>query len=211
MAAKDLHPKIAAIRFEQTFCILKPDAVQRGLSGEIISRIERAGLKIVAMKMLRPSREMIIKHYPSSDQAWIDRLGDKGLGTFASLGLDPIEHMGTDDHSEVGKKVVQWLVEYMTSGPVIVMVIEGMQAIDMIRKLAGPTLPAKAEMGTIRGDYSVDSPAVANVEGRSIHNLFHASENAAEAANEIKLWFTADEIHDYKLTAEDVMYSKYYG
>jgi nucleoside-diphosphate kinase len=98
----------------------------------------------------------------------------------------------------------------MQSGPVVAMVVEGLQAIDMVRKLAGPTLPFKAEMGTIRGDFSVDSPVVANVEGRSIHNLFHASENPEEAEHEIKLWFNGETICDYSLGSEEIMYCKHY-
>ena len=90
------------------------------------------------------------------------------------------------------------------------MVVEGIQSIDMVRKLAGPTLPFKAEMGTIRGDFSVDNPVVANVEGRSIHNLFHASENIEEAEHEIKLWFGGEVICDYSLGADDIMYCKHY-
>jgi nucleoside-diphosphate kinase len=106
--------------------------------------------------------------------------------------------------------VAEGLISYMTSGPVVAMAIEGVQAIEMVRKLAGHTLPSKAAVGTIRGDFSVDSPAVANVQGRALHNLFHASENEGEAANEIKLWFGESEIHDYKRVAEDLMFTKTY-
>jgi len=201
------HPKIQAILKQRTFCIVKPDAVMRGLTGEIIKRIEKVGLKIVAIKMVRASKDMIVKHYPMNDQAWVDRLGDKGLSTFTDLELDAAEFLGTADRSKVGKAVTEALVKYMTSGPVVCMIVEGIQAIDMVRKLAGSTLPFKAEMGTIRGDFSVDSPAVANVEGRSIHNLFHASENPKEAQNEIKLWFKDSEIQEYDLSADGVMYS----
>jgi nucleoside-diphosphate kinase len=197
------------IKKQRTFCMIKPDGVMRGLVGEIILRIEKAGLKIVAMQMKQATEDQIIKHYPMSDQAWVDRLGEKGLGTFLDLELDAQEYLGTSDKSLVGKKVAQTLVKYMTSGPVVCMVVEGVQAIDMVRKLAGHTLPIKADMGTIRGDFSVDSPAVANLENRSIHNLFHASENALEAENEIKLWFDGESF-TYNRTGEDVMYSRTY-
>ena len=203
------HPRIKGIRYQRTFCMVKPDGVMRGLTGEIIKRIEKVGLKIVGLKMITASKEQIIKHYPMSDQAWVDRLGDKGLSTFSDLSLDPVEFMGTADKSKIGKMVTGALVKYMTSGPVVIMMVEGIQAIDMVRKLAGHTLPFKADMGTIRGDFSVDSPAVANVEGRSIHNLFHASENEVEAASELKLWFNNDvkDIHTYDRSEEGVMYS----
>ncbi len=204
------HPVIKGIRDQRTFAMIKPDGVARGLVGEIVLRLEKAGLKPVAVKMILPTREQIIAHYPMSDQAWIDRLGDKGLSTFEELQLDAVEHLGTKDRSAVGRSVADSLVGYMTSGPVVAMVIEGLQAIDMVRKLAGHTLPAKAAVGTIRGDFSIDTPAIANVEGRALHNLLHASENQEEAANEIKLWFADDEIHSYKRVAEDLMFTKTY-
>jgi nucleoside-diphosphate kinase len=182
----------------------------RGLVGEMILRIEKAGLKVIAMKMLTPSKEQIVAHYPMSDQAWVDRLGDKGLSTFKELELDAVEHLGTDDRSVVGRSVANSLIGYMTSGPVVAMVIEGLQSIDMVRKLAGHTLPAKADVGTIRGDFSVDTPAVANVQGRALHNLIHASETPEEAANEINLWFDENELHPYKRVADDVMFTKTY-
>lgn len=204
------HPIIKGLKDQQTFAMIKPDGVMRGLVGEIILRIEKAGLKVVAMKMITPTKEQIVAHYPMSDQAWVDRLGDKGLSTFKELELDPKEHLGSDDRSVVGRSVADSLVGYMTSGPVLAMVIEGAQAIEMVRKLAGHTLPAKAAIGTIRGDFSVDTPAIANVQGRALHNLFHASENPEEAANEVKLWFGKDEIHSYKRVAEDLMFTKTY-
>ncbi len=204
------HPVIKGIKEQRTFCMIKPDGVARGLVGEIVLRLEKAGLKVVGMKMISPTAEQIVAHYPMSDQAWVDRLGDKGLNTFKELELDPVEHLGSDDHSVIGRSVADSLVGYMTSGPVIAMVVEGLQSIEMVRKLAGHTLPAKATVGTIRGDFSVDTPAIANVEGRALHNLFHASENPEEAANEIKLWFGADEVHTYKRVAEDLMFSKTY-
>lgn len=204
------HPAITKIRKQRTYAMIKPDGVMRGLTGEIIRRLELSGLKIVAMKMVSASREQIIAHYPMSDQAWIDRLGDKGLNTFIDLKLDATEYLGSTNKSEIGQGVANSLIDYMTSGPVVCMIIEGIQAVDMVRKLLGHTLPFKAEMGTIRGDFSVDSPAIANVEGRAIHNLIHGSETPEEAANEISLWFNESEIANYTRTGEEVMYSKTY-
>lgn len=183
----------------------------RGLVGEIIHRIEKAGLKVVAMKMLVPTEEMIRAHYPASDEAWVNRLGQKGLSGFESLpDVNPKEVLGTDDTKVLGEEVVESLVKYMRSGPVVAMVIEGIQAVDMLRKLAGHTLPYKAAVGTIRGDFSVDSPSVANTEKRSIHNLFHASETSAEAQNEINLWFAGESTHEYDLGNDQIMYAKTY-
>ena len=190
--------------------MIKPDGVKRAVIGDIIHRFERVGLKIVAMKMVVPTEEMVKQHYPMSDEAWVQRLGEKSVSGFDGLDVTPKEVFGTDDKNQLGKEVVQGLVQYMTSGPVVAMVVEGIQAIDMVRKLCGSTLPFKADVGTIRGDYSVDSPTVANAEKRSIHNLIHASENTSEAEAEIALWFAGEDIPGYELTSESVMYSKYY-
>lgn len=204
------HPAIAKIKFERTFCMVKPDGVMRGVIGDVIHRFEKVGLKIVAIKMLTPTKEQVRKHYPMSDEAWVARLGEKCLSGFENLECDVVDVLGTDDKTTLGTNVTESLVDYMTSGPVVAMVVEGMQAIDMVRKLSGHTLPFKADVGTIRGDYSVDSPSVANAENRSIHNIVHASENAPEAANEIELWFGGETIPSYSLTSESVMYSRYY-
>ncbi|MEK7508861.1 MAG: nucleoside-diphosphate kinase [Patescibacteria group bacterium] len=196
---------IKQFKEERTLVLAKPDGVKRGLAGEIISRIERRGLKIVAIKMVLASKAQILKHLPT-DPEWVLRLGDKGLKTFNDYNLDPVTYLGTKDRKEIGENVKQGLIEYLMSGPVIAMVIEGIHAITMVRKLAGHTLPVMAEMGTIRGDFSVDSPTVANVEGRSIHNIMHASETPEEAKNEISVWFDPKEIHSYKRAAEDIMF-----
>ena len=204
------HPAVQKIKFERTYCMVKPDGVKRALIGEVIHRFEKVGLKVVAIKMFVPTEDQVRAHYPMSDEAWVMRLGEKGLSSFENLDVEAKDVLGTDDKMTIGREVVDSLVQYMTSGPVVAMVVEGMQAIDMVRKLCGHTLPFKADVGTIRGDFSVDSPSVANAEKRSIHNIVHASENAAEAANEIKLWFGDESIPSYDLTSEAVMYSKYY-
>lgn len=204
------NPAVQKIKFERTFCMIKPDGVMRGAIGDVIHRFERVGLKIVAVKMLVPTAEQVRAHYPMSDEAWVERLGEKCLSGFDSLECEAVDVLGTDNKMTLGKDVTESLVQYMTSGPVVAMIIEGIQAIEMVRKLCGHTLPAKADVGTIRGDYSVDSPAIANAEKRSIHNIIHASENADEANNEIGLWFGKGDIPSYNLTSEAVMYSKYY-
>ncbi len=194
-----------AIKQEKTLVLVKPDGVKRGLIGEVVKRIERRGLKIIALKMVQVGRDHLENHFPKSEE-WVERLGQKTMKTFTQYGIDPVEAQGTADTKQLGKMVKESLFEYMQSGPVVALVIEGIHAIDMVRKLAGNTLPVFAEMGTIRGDYSVDSPAVANVEGRAIHNIIHASENAEEANNEIGLWFKKEELHDYKRAEEDIMF-----
>ena len=192
---------------ERTLVIVKPDGVQRGLIGEVISRLESRGLKLIALKMVKPTLEHVDAHYPK-DEAWIERLGHKGFTVFEQYNISPKEHMGTDDKKEAGKMVRQWLVDYLTEAPVVPMIIEGVHAIDNVRKIAGNTLPTKADIGTIRGDYSVDSPAAANLEGRAIKNIVHASENVEEADHEIAHWFAAEEIHSYELAHHAAMYRR---
>lgn len=198
----EIHKKI---KQQKTLVLVKPDGVKRGLVGEVVMRIERRGLKVVAMKMIQVGEDHIKNHLPKSDE-WMERLGNKTLKTFAEYGIDAKEAQGTSDPKEIGAMVKHALVEYLTSGPVVAIVVEGIHAIDMVRKLAGNTLPVFAEMGTIRGDFSVDSPSVANIERRAIHNIMHASETIEEANNEISLWFEPSEIHSYKRAEEDIMF-----
>lgn len=193
------------IKQEKTLVLVKPDGVKRGLVGEVIKRIERRGLKVIALKMTQVDREHLENHFPKSDE-WVERLGEKTIKTFTEYKIDPVKVQGTADTKELGRMVKESLFEYLQSGPVVALVVQGIHAIDMVRKLAGHTLPVFAEMGTIRGDYSVDSPTVANVEGRAIHNIMHASETAEEANNEIGLWFKPEEIYAYKRAEEDIMF-----
>lgn len=180
---------------EQTLVILKPDAVQRGLVGEIISRFEKTGLKIVAAKMVMPSKDLANKHYPTQRREFIEGMGNKTLENYKEQGLDARGLLGTDDPYEIGMKIQGWMVDFITSGPVLAIVLEGPHAIEVVRKMTGHTLPLKAVPGTIRGDYSYDSPTLANREQRPIYNLVHASGEKAEAEFEINLWFTKDELH----------------
>lgn len=196
---------MSKVKEEKTLVLIKPDGVKRGLAGEIVRRIEQRGLKIVALKMVVATKEQIDGHYPK-DQAWVHRLGEKSLGTYNKYGIDPVQALGTNDADEIGKMVRGWIVDFMVSGPLVKMVVEGVHAIDMVRKLCGNTLPNLAEMGTIRGDYSVDSPALANADKRAVHNIIHASETQEEARHELAYWFQPDEIHDYKRAEEDIMF-----
>ena len=197
---KSFHPKE-----ERTFMLIKPDGVKRGLIGECIKRVEQRGLKIIALKMILPSREHAHSHY-SGEEEWLKGMGEKTLETYRKYDKDPIKELGTDDPLEIGKMIHNWLTDFITSGPVVAMVISGIHAIDMVRKIVGKTIPAFAEMGTIRGDFSVDSPVLANEGKRAIHNLVHASGDAKEAEHEISHWFAPEEIHDYKRAEEDTMF-----
>mgnify|MGYP001562056975 FL=1 len=190
---------------ERTVVLIKPDGVKRGLIGEVIARVEKRGLKVISLSMVRPTREQIDEHYPK-DPAWVKRLGEKSLATYAKYGWDAKEEMGTDDPVEIGKSVRGWILDFMTSGPIVKMVVEGIHSVDMVRKLVGNSIPALAEMGTIRGDYSVDSAALANKNRRAVHNLIHASETPEESAHELEFWFAPEEVHDYKRAEEDIMF-----
>lgn len=181
---------------ERTLVLLKPDAVRRGLIGELISRFERAGLKIVAMKMVWATPQQAELFYPSSEE-WFKSAGSKLLRAYQELGVDPKSKLGTDDPVELGKYIKKKLIEYMTSGPIVAMVLEGNRAVEVVRKLVGPTAPHTAPPGTIRGDYSIDSPDLAAEEGRVVFNLVHASDSREEAAREISFWFKPEEIYSY--------------
>ena len=193
-------------REEITFLMAKPDAVQRGLTGEIIRRIEQVGLKIVGLRMFSPTNKQIDDHYPK-DEAWITRLGEKTLATYAKYGYDANKELGTDKAEKIGPMVRSWLLKFMDSGPVVVMVIKGVHAVEMTRKIAGSTMPSDSELGTIRGDFSVDSSAAANRDKRAVYNLVHASETEDEAEHEIKHWFRKSaDLSDYERSDEMVMY-----
>ncbi len=187
-----MHPKE-----EKTFVLIKPDGVRKGLVGEIVKRFEKRDLKIVALEMFHASRKEIDDHYPK-DETWIRRLGEKTSGTYQKYGHDPKRDFGTTDLIKIGKTVRGWLIEFMTGGPMVRMVVQGVHAVDMVRKIVGPTMPYLAEMGTIRGDYSADSAISANIERRAVSNLVHASETPQEAAHEIKFWFGKNPIFKYK-------------
>jgi nucleoside-diphosphate kinase len=192
------HPKE-----EKTYVMIKPDGVQKGLIGEIIKRFEQRDLKIVALEMFMPTADMIDSHYPK-DEAWITRLGSKTLATYEKYNMDAMADYGTTDPAVIGPNIRKWILDYMTSAPLVKMVVQGVHAVDTVRKIAGVTMPYLADMGTIRGDFSVDSPALANKEKRPVMNIVHASETPEEALHEIKYWFGDKELMNYKRHGVDL-------
>ncbi|KKQ37678.1 MAG: Nucleoside diphosphate kinase [Candidatus Roizmanbacteria bacterium GW2011_GWA2_37_7] len=190
---------------EQTLVVFKPDAVSRGLVGEITARFERVGLKIVAAKMMMVTRVLADKHYPDTREGFINGMGKKTLENYQNLGIDAGKELGSNDPHEIGLKIREWLVEMITSGPVLTMVLEGPHAIELVRKMVGHTLPLAAAPGTIRGDYSFDSSYLANTGKRPIKNLLHASGTLEEAKYEVDLWFTQNEIMSYERVEEKMM------
>ncbi|MDE1925030.1 MAG: nucleoside-diphosphate kinase [Patescibacteria group bacterium] len=182
---------------EKTYVMIKPDGVRKGLIGEIIRRMEQRDLKIVALEMFQPSREQMDKHYPK-DEKWLRRIGERTQATYTKYDHDIKRDFGTADPLRVGKTVRKWLIDYMSSAPLVKMAVQGVHAVDMVRKIVGDTMPYLADMGTIRGDYSADSAISANIEHRAIFNLIHASETPQEARHEIEHWFGKKNIFKYK-------------
>ncbi len=159
---------------EKTLIIFKPDAVMRGIVGEIITRFERAGFKIVATKMLSPDYAHYEQHY-------------EGIGTL---------------RTRKGKEIFESQLASMQDGPVIAMVLEGVEAVEAVRKMVGDTQPKSALPGTIRGDYAHVSYGQASSIGRGVANIIHASADLQEAKKEVAHWFSDSEIHDYTATHE---------
>lgn len=190
---------------EQTLVVLKPDAVSRGLVGEIIGRFEKVGLKVVAMKMVKVERKLAEKHYPADRESFLRGMGEKTLENYKKFGADPEKLLGSSDPLEIGKMIREWLVRYITSGPVVATLLDGPHAVELVRKLCGNTLPLLATPGTIRGDLAFDSSYLANTGKRAIKNLIHASGSLEEAKYEIPLWFSSEEIHSYERVEEKVM------
>lgn len=190
---------------EKTLVVLKPDAILRGVGSEILSRFEKAGLKLIGAKMVTVSKELAEKHYPSDRHEWIEQIGHKTLANYKKLEADVKKLLGTDDPKEIGKMARVWLLEYITSGPVLAVVLEGPHAVELVRKIVGHTLPLESAPGTIRGDYSFDSSLLANSAKRAIKNLVHASGSKVEADYEIPLWFEPSELVKYKRVDEDII------
>lgn len=190
---------------EQTLILAKPDAMQRGLVGEIIKRFEMRGLKIMGLKMVKPSAAHVKKHYLATRQQ-LEGMGNKSLENLKQLGLDPIKILGTTDVMEIGKMINNWNFEFLSSSPVVAIIFEGPHAVEMARKIVGNTLPFKAEIGTIRGDFSVDSATLGNFNKRPIRNIVHASGSIPEAKREIRHWFSKKEIFNYKRADESIMF-----
>lgn len=190
-----IHPKK-----EKTFVILKPDAIQRGLVGETIKRFESAGLKLVAMKLAMAQEDLLWIHY-NKDEAWFQKKGEQTIKNRQDLGM-PIEK----EAAEYGKDIIRALVKFMSCGPIVPMIFEGNQAVAVVKKIVGGTEPTTSDVGTIRGDLTLDSYELANRDERAVRNLVHCSDEVTEAEREISLWFKPEEILSYRLVAEQILY-----
>ncbi|PID52376.1 MAG: nucleoside-diphosphate kinase [Candidatus Moraniibacteriota bacterium] len=185
---------------ERSFVIIKPDGVQRGLMGDILQRFERVGLKCTAMKLLVPTEDQCWEHYNKDDE-WFLEKGANIVKARKEAGV-PVEK----DDIEYGKDIVRQLAIFMTSGPVLALVLEGNEAVGVVTKLVGSTEPLSSDVGTIRGDYTVDSYDLAGVDERAVRNLIHCSDCPEEAEREIAIWFDENEIIDYRLVGEQILY-----
>jgi len=185
---------------ERTFVIVKPDGVQRSLIGEVIKRIERTGLKLVALKMAIPTEDQCWTHY-NKDDVWFENKGVKILENRQKAGM-PIEKSAI----EYGKDIIKALVKFMTCGPVVMMIWEGNESVGIVKKLVGSTEPATSDVGTIRGDLTLDSYDLAGADDRAVRNLVHCTDNPAESQREIDIWFKKEEIINYRLLAEEILY-----
>lgn len=188
-------------KFERTLVIIKPDGVQRSLIGEVIKRYERIGLKLVGLKILVPTAKMVEEHY-TLDPSWRKVTGEKVIKSYKDKGLVP----PTEDPLEATAKILLSLKKYMTSGPVVPMVWQGAHAVKIVRKITGGTEPLTSDMGTIRGDFVLDSYQMADTDARAVRNVIHASGSVPEAEAEINHWFKPAEIVDYRLVSEQIIY-----
>lgn len=188
------------LKKERTFVIIKPDGIQRGLIGEIIKRYERTGLKLVGLRFGVAEGKKFWEHY-SKDDEWFLKKGAKILENRKASGL-PV----TKEAIEYGKDIIGQLVKFMTSGPVLMMVWEGNEAVAVVKKITGATEPATSDVGTIRGDLTIDSYAISALDERAVRNLIHCSDSVDEASREIALWFKENELLNYRLVQEAILY-----
>lgn len=185
---------------ERTCVLLKPDTVQRSLIGEVIKRIEQTGLKFTAIKMVIPEREQLIKHY-NKDDTWFLEKGTRIIEDLKEQNF-PVEK----EPIEYGRDIIEMMVKYLTAAPVVALIAEGNKAVAVVQKLAGSTEPATSDVGTIRGDFTIDSYGHASYENRGVRNLVHCSDSVEEAEREIALWFDDDEVMSYVTSQERIMY-----
>lgn len=176
---------------ERTLLLIKPDAVRRGLVGKILQRVEDTGLAIVAIEMRQVSREFASGHYATTE-AQLSQMGSKLLAGFTDAGIDVRHEFGIDDPVALGRLISDWNLAYLTSGPVVAVVVDGYHAVKKVRALCGSTMPLAAAPGTIRGDFASVSALVAGAKQAAVRNLVHASDNEldpAEPEREIEYWF----------------------
>ena len=184
---------------EQTLVIVKPDGVQRGLIGDVIHRYEQCGLKLVGLKMLIPTKKLTLDHY-SIDPDWAIKSGTKTFESYKAKGLP----LPGKDPVEFAEGIRRKLMDFMSSGPVVAMIWQGMGAVAVVRKITGSTEPLTSAPGTIRGDYTIDSYTSADADARAVRNIIHAS-GSVEEAIKIPIWFDKKK-SSLSSAAEEIIY-----
>lgn len=193
------------IKDEQTFVAIKSESIQRGLIGEFVTRFERRGLKLVACKMMVPTRDIMGKHY-ADNETWYQETGEKKIKAMLEKGIEV-----KDSPREIGVRVREALIEQFAGRPLVAMVWQGAHAVALVRKTVGATNPLTADIGSIRGDFTIDSYDLSDELGLPVRTLVHASSDVKEAEREIALWFNKGEIIDYPMVLEEVLYGKDWG
>jgi len=187
---------------EKTLILIKPDAVERSLIGTVLQRLERVGIKVVALKMVQANADLADRHYALTED-WMKGVYDKAKAKQEAIGVA----FPYPDYKSYGKMIKDGLVEFLQAGPIVAAVLEGEQAVAQTRKVVGATEPASSAPGTIRGDFSSDTYSLSNAQNRPIRNLIHASGSVEESNIEIAIWFTPQEIHQVNAAADSVLYS----
>lgn len=204
MPKNSINPQISKIKKQRSLVLIKPDGVQRGLIGNIIDRFEKTGLKLVGMKLVWAGKDLVEAHYPK-DEGYLTGVGEKAKAGMEQLGLHD-----SRTPLEIGQWVRGQLGRYLSIGPVVAMVWQGTNAIGNIRQAVGSTNPILADVGSIRADLTIDTIEMANLEGRSVRNLIHASSDPKESKREIELWFKKEELHDYENVMDKVLHDAYW-
>lgn len=195
------RPKIA---LERSLLLIKPDVLQRQIVGEILSRFERKGFKIIGLKMLNATKEQVGDHY-INEESYLIETGEKAKKGAIARGEDVTNW----NSLEKGKIIRQRNIDYLTCGPIVAMVLEGFGVIAQVRKVLGSTSPADGDVGTIRDDYSLDTYALADYVSRSTRTMLHASDSVENAERELKIWFKEKELcNNYETGVEKIFYDE---
>ena len=189
------------MKVERTLILAKQDAIHRGLVGEIIRRFEQKGMRLAAAKLVIPNAEVLEMHY-TKDEAMQIETGVRTIESMKAQGK-PI----TETPLQIGNRIRQWNIDALKNKPVLAMIFEGFNVVEIGRKIVGHTEPRQALPGTIRGDFSAESYALADFKQRTIINLVHASGKPLEAEREIEVWFKPHEVVDYKKKDFDMIHS----
>ena len=197
-------PDARGLKTQRTLVLIKPDGVQRQLVGDILHRFERAGLKIVGLKLVWAASALVDRHYPQ-DVAYLTSIGEKTIKGYEKLGI-PMREPPLD----IGRRVRSFLSRYLSISPVVALVLQGTNAILNVRQLVGATDPLFADIGSIRGDLTIDTIQLADLEARGVRNLIHASGDLAEAEREISIWFAPGELYEYPTVMDVVLHDEHW-